>query len=188
MTLIKGPFTIRYGDVTIEDIEEIELDQEITSTDYESAKGVNFEIDRTYKASATLTLLATDIALLAAILPQHVVPYGDTTSTGEVVEDLGGMIDIVPRKCNPVTLYAPLDIISCSNQSQKTRIVNCRAKFAGMDISSKLQKIMVKFIGEAAPGQAVIQISRNAIPTPPTLFALDDGDLFALDNGDNLLL
>lgn len=186
--MIKGPFTLQWGDNIIDDVEEIDLDVEATANDYETNMGVHFEIDKTNKAICTLTLLGSDLPIIEALLPQHFVPQGGTMSTGEVVSEEQGAFDWVPRKCNPSTVYHPLDIVSCSNQQQRTRLVNCRTKLAGYDITSKLQKIMIKFIGEPAPNQGVIQMFRQISPAPETVLKLDDGSVFTLDDGKLLEL
>lgn len=97
--LIKGPFNLKWGVNTILDVEEINVEHSIASDDFETVQGNTYEIDGAYKASVTLTLLASDLPALAAILPQHFVVNGGVLSTGETVTNVAGAMDIVPGDC-----------------------------------------------------------------------------------------
>jgi hypothetical protein len=155
--LIKGPFSIKWGDNVIDDVEEISVDHEIASDEFETIQGKNYEIDGAYKVSAVITLLASDIPALAAILPQHFVANGEVLSTGETVSSANGAIDIVPGACDESTVYNDLDIMSCANPSNVFRIVNARTKIDGVEVDGKIQKVMVKFVGESDTDEATIQ-------------------------------
>lgn len=159
--LIRGPFILKWGDNIIHDIEEIEIEHEITSDDFETLEGKTYEIDGPYKASATLTLLASDIPTLAVLLPQHFVPNGDEMSTGETVNNADGAIDVAPHECSADLIYNNLDIISCANPANVLRIVNARTKLEGFDIDNKIQKVMIKFVGESAADEATVQLFRQ---------------------------
>lgn len=161
MALIRGPFTIKWGDNTIQDVEEIEVNHEIASDDFETIQGQTYEIDGSYKASVVLTLLASDIPALAAVLPQHYVANGDDLSTGETVNHAQGAIDIVPRDCDEDIVYNNLDIISCANPSNIMRLVNARSKMEGIEVDNRVQKVMVKFVGEPAQNEATMQFFRE---------------------------
>lgn len=155
--LIKGPFSLKWGDNVIADVEEISTDHSIASDEFETIQGKNYEIDGAYKVSAVITLLASDITALAAILPQHFVANGEVLSTGETVSSANGAIDIVPGSCDESTVYNDLDIMSCANPSNVARIVNARTKIDGIEVDGKIQKVMVKFIGESATDEATMQ-------------------------------
>jgi hypothetical protein len=157
MALVRGPFILKWGDNVISDVEEISVEHEIDSEDYQTVQGRTLEIDGAYKTTCTLTLLATDIAALAAVLPQHFVANGGVMSTGETVNTAQGAIDVAPAACTDAIVYNNLDIISCGNNAVVARIVNARTKMDGVEMDSKLQKIMVKFVGEAAINEATIQ-------------------------------
>lgn len=159
--LIKGPFTIKWGDNTIEDIEEIDVEHSIDSEDFQTLQGRTYEIDGSYKVSATITLLDSDIDVLAVLLPQHYVANGEQMSTGETVTNEDGAIDIKAASCDEDPVTNSLDIMSCANPSNVLRIVDCRTKVEGVEISDKVQKVMVKFVGEASADEATIQFFKD---------------------------
>lgn len=159
--LVRGPFTLKWGDNVLNDVEEISIEHEISTDDLETLNGRTYEIDGSYKITATITLLATDLAALAILLPQHFVPNGQVMSTGETVSNAQGAIDVAPHDCDTSLIYNNLDIISCANPSQTTRIVNARTKIDGIDVDNKVQKVMVKFVGEAASDEATVQFFKT---------------------------
>ena len=159
--LVRGPFNLKWGDNVIADVEEIDVSHEISSDDLETVQGKTIEVDGPFKATAILTLLASDIAALAAVLPQHFVPNGEVLSTGETVDHAEGAIDVVPRDCDEDLLFNNLDIISCANPGIVFRIVNARSKIENIEFDNKLQRVMVKFVGEAEADQATVQFFRE---------------------------
>lgn len=161
MSIVRGPFRLKWGDNIIEDVESVDIETTVNSDEYETLEGTTLEIDGSYKAAATITLLASDIPALAAILPQYFVPDGQILSTGETVNHAQGAIDILPRSCSDDLIFNNLDIISCANPGVVFRIVNARTKLDGVEIDNKVQKVMVKFVGEVTSGEAVAQFFRE---------------------------
>jgi len=161
MAIIKGPFSIKWGDNVITDVEEIDVSHEIDSEDYQTIQGRTLVIDGSYKAEATITLLASDIPALAALLPQHFVANGGVLSTGETVNHAQGAIELAPLQCDTAITYNDLDIISCGSPSDVMRIVNARTRMEGTDLDSKVRKIMIKFIGESSQTEATMQFFRQ---------------------------
>lgn len=161
MSLVKGPFTIKWGDNTIEDIEAIEVEHVIDSEEFATVQGQNIEVDGNYKATAIITLLKSDIPALSAVLPQHFVANGGVMSTGETVNNADGAIDIKPGACSLSTVYNNLDVESCDSTASVFRIVNARTKVEAVEISDKIQKVMIKFIGEPATDEASIQFFKK---------------------------
>lgn len=161
MAIIRGPFQLKWGDNVIVDVEEVDIEHEVDSEEFETVGGKNIELDGAYKVSATLTLLSSDIPSLAAVLPQYFVPNGQVLSTGETVNHAQGAIDIVPHSCDEELVYNNLDIISCGTPATVARIVSARTKIEGMEIDNKVQKVMVKFIGESAQDEATLQFFRQ---------------------------
>lgn len=159
--LIKGPNTIKWGDNEIDNIEEVSVEYESASEEYETIQGKTYEIDGPQKVSASLTLLASDIPTLAALLPQNFVPNGSDLSTGETVNHAQGAIDVNAKDCDEDIIYNNFDIISCNNPSQVFRIVNARTRFDGYEVDNKIHKAMVKIIGEADSDEAAVQIFRE---------------------------
>ncbi len=156
--LIRGPFTIKWGDNTILDVEEVDVDHEVSSDDFETVQGKIYEVDGPYKVTATITLLASDIPALAALLPQYFVANGAVMSTGETVDNADGAIDIKAQECDDAITYNNLDIISCANPSNVLRLVNTRSKIDGVEVDNKLQKVMVKLVGESDADEATLQM------------------------------
>ena len=162
--IVRGPFTLRWGDNVIQDVEEIDLEHEVASEDYETIQGKTITVDGSYRVSAVLTLLATDRAALAAIMPQYFVPNGGTLSTGETVNDANGAIDIKAAACDENLIFNNLDIESCANPAEVLRNVNARTRIEDIDIDNKVRKVMVRFIGESAPTEATLQFfEKNSI-------------------------
>lgn len=159
--LIKGPFILKWGDYEIHDVEEVDVEYEVDSDDLQTLQGKTFEVDGSHKASAVITLLAGDIPVLSALLPQHHIANGGQMSTGETVNNADGAIDVAPADCDVEPIYNNLDIISCSNPGQVVRIVNARTRLDDFDFDNKIGKIMVKFIGEAEQSDGVVQIFKE---------------------------
>lgn len=161
MSLVRGPFSIKWGANTITDVEEVSIDHEVASDEFTTVQGTTLEIDGAYKVSATLTLLASDIPALSALLPQYFVANGGVLSTGETVSDAAGAIDVKAASCDDSITYNNLDITACGNPGQVLRIVNARTRIEGIEIDNVIKKVMIKFIGEAASNEATIQIFKS---------------------------
>jgi len=161
MSLVRGPFSIKWGDNTITDVEEVAIDHEVTSDEFTTVQGTTLEIDGAYKVSATLTLLASDIPALSALLPQYFVANGGVMSTGETVNNATGAIDIKAASCDDSIVYNNLDITSCGNPGQVLRIVNARTRIEGIELDNVIKKVMIKFIGESASDEATVQIFKS---------------------------
>lgn len=161
MSLVKGPFQIKWGDNVITDVESIEVTHEVATEDYTTLGGRTIQIDGAFKVGAVITLLASDIPALAAVLPQYFVPDGGILSTGETVAHADGAIDIVPQDCSSDDVTNPLDIISCASLANVARIVDARTQIEGYEVDNKIQKVKIKFIGEAASDVATMQFFRQ---------------------------
>lgn len=159
--IVRGPFTLKWGDNTIEDVEEIDLEHEVDSEDYDTVQGKTLTIDGAYRVSATITLLSTDIPALAALMPQYFVPNGGQLSTGETVNNANGAIDIKAAACDESLIFNNFDIISCANPAEVMRIVNARTRIEDVDIDNKVRKVMVRIIGESLGTEATLQFFRQ---------------------------
>ncbi len=157
MALAKGPFTVQWGSNILEDIEELELEYEVDTEDYTTIQGRTFEVSGSHKASATVTLLAGDVPALAALLPQYHIDDNAIASTGETVDDVNGIIDLVPGGCDVTPTYHNLIITSCGNPGQVFRMLNVRTEIAGVELDDKLRKVSISLIGEAPQDMATIQ-------------------------------
>jgi hypothetical protein len=158
--IIRGPFEIKWGANTITDVESIKVDYSVKTTEYETLDGRTTEIDGAHKVSATIMLLASDIPALAAIFPQYFVAQGAAMSTGEVVANSAGAIDVVASDCDTAIVYNNLDISACGTPANVVRIVNARTKMETVEID-KVQKVAVKFIGETAQDEATLQFFKE---------------------------
>lgn len=161
MALVRGPFDILWGGNTIQNIEEIEVEYEQDSEDYTTVQHQTYELDGPIKATVTLTFLASDVAALAAVVPQYHVPNGGVMSTGETVNNADGAIDVVALDCDSSPVYNPLDIVSCANPGQVFRLVNARTKLDSIEFDDKIRKVMIKFIGEPAQGDGNVQFFKE---------------------------
>lgn len=160
-TLVKGPFSLKWGDTTLEDIEDLSVDYSVDTEDFKTIQGQTYEIAGSHKAVVELTLLASDIPSLAALLPQYFVDDGEVLSTGETVAHADGAIDIVPGGCSTDPIYNHLDIIACGSSANIARMVNARTEISGMEISGKIRKVKVRVIGEPDSGDATLQFFRS---------------------------
>lgn len=161
MALVRGPFDITWGENTLTSIEEIEVEHEQDSEDYTTVQHQTYELDGPMKSAVNLTFLSTDVAALAAVLPQFHVANGEVMSTGETVSHADGAIDVAAASCDESPVYNDLDIISCANPGQVFRLVNARTKIDSIEFDDKIRKVIVRFIGEPAPGEANIQFFRE---------------------------
>lgn len=161
MSLVKGPFRIKWGDNVVEDISEITVDFEVDSEDYPTVDGRSYTINGAKKMGVTLQLLRSDIPALSALLPQYFVPNGGIMSTGETVNNADGAIDLSAAACDASEVHNNLDIISCGSPAQVTRLVNCRTDFETIDIDDKIQQVSIRFIGEPAYGEGLVQFFRE---------------------------
>jgi hypothetical protein len=160
-TLVRGPFDLTWGANTLASIEEISVDYSVDSDDYQTVQHQTYELDGAIKATVTLTFLASDVPALAAVVPQYHVDNGGTMSTGEIVDDADGAIDVVALDCDEAAVYNDLDIVACGNPGQVFRLVNARTKIDSIEFDDKVRKVMVKFVGEPAQGQANVQFFKD---------------------------
>ena len=159
--LVRGPFDIQWGGNTLLNIEEISVEYEQDSEDYTTVQHQTFQIDGAIKSTVTLTLLASDVAALAAVLPQYHVANGGVMSTGETVSNADGAIDVLALDCDQSPVYNDLDIISCANPGQVFRLVNARTKLDSIEFDDKILKVMVQFVGEPAQGDGNVQFFKE---------------------------
>ena len=148
------------GENPILDVSEIAFNYDVATNDYETVDGRTYTIDGAITASIEVTLLSSDVAALATILPQYYVPEGQKMSTGEIAPE-GGAIDIVAASCDTTNTNYDLDIISCTGDV--TRLVNARTSLSTVDIAdNSLRTVTITFRGEPEQGAAVIQFFGGA--------------------------
>lgn len=157
MSLVKGPFNFKWGANQLNNVSEISVDYEIEESDTSTLDGNKYMVQTGISASVTLTLLDNDIASLATVLPQYYVANGETLSTGETVSNAAGAIDVVAASCDTSDVFNQLDIYACGTNAQVLRLVNCRTQIDSVDVGDGLRTVAVKFIGEPAAGQGVLQ-------------------------------
>ena len=158
--LVKGPFSIKWGENPVVDVSEIGFNYDVATNDYQTVDGRTYTVDGAITASIDLTLLASDVEALSAILPQYYVAEGETMSTGETAPE-GGAIDIVAAQCDTTNTNYDLDIISCNGEV--TRLVNARTSLSTVEIADNaLRTVTVTFRGEPEQGEGIIQFFKNA--------------------------
>ena len=162
MALVRGPFDLRWGANTLVDVSEISLEYDQDSSDYTTVDNRRYTIDGAISASVTLTFLASDVASLAAVLPQYHVPTGGTLSSGEVVGGTDGAIDVVAASCDSDPVYNDLNIISCGTNGEVFRLKNARTKIDSMEFADNaVRTVTVAFIGEPEAGVGNIQFFKE---------------------------
>jgi hypothetical protein len=158
MALVRGPFDLQWGSNTLKDVSEISVDYSQDSNDYTTVDNRHYAVDGAITASVSLTFLASDVAALAAVLPQYHVANGGTMSSGETVTDEDGAIDVLAASCDTNPIYNDLDVISCGNPGQVFRLKTARTKIDSMEIADNaVRTVTVMFIGEPAQGVGAIQ-------------------------------
>lgn len=160
--LVKGNFEIKWGANTLYDISEVSLDYEQNSNDYETVQGGTYTVEGAIKASVTLTLLKSDVASLAVVLPQYYVAQGEQMSSGETVTDEDGAIDVQAASCDTTPTYNDLDVISCGDPGDVFRLKNARTVIDSMEFAdNSVRTVSVRFVGEPAPGVGNIQFFKE---------------------------
>ena len=164
--LVKGNFEVKWGANTLLDISQISLDYSQNSNDYETIQGNTYTVEGAIKASVTITLLKSDVASMAVVLPQYFVANGETLSSGETVTSADGAIDIKALACDSDPIFNDLDVISCGNPGDVFRLKDARTVIDSMEFAdNSVRTVSVKFIGEPASGVANIQFFKEgAIP------------------------
>lgn len=156
MSLVKGPFSLKWGENAILDVSEIGFNYDVATNDYETIDGRTYTIDGAITASIDVTLLATDTASLSTIFPQYYVAKGGKMSTGETVTADEGAIDIVAASCDTTGTNYDLDITACTGEV--TRLVNARTSLSTIELAdNSLRTVQVTFRGEPAQGEGIIQ-------------------------------
>jgi hypothetical protein len=159
MGLVKGPFIVKWGSNTLQDVQDYSFDHSLDTNDYNTLDGRKTTLDGAISDTVSIQLLRSDVPALAAVLPQYFVAQGGTMSTGEVVASSGGAIDIVAASCSSVAVYNNLDIISCGSNATVVRLVNARSSIDSIDLQdSTLLTFTIKFTGEPAQGDASVQV------------------------------
>ncbi len=162
MALVRGPFNVQWGGNTLLDISEISLDYSVNSNDYSTIDNRTYTIDGSITASVSLTLLASDVAALAAVLPQYHVPNGGQMSSGETVNNADGAIDVVAASCDQEAVYNDLDVIACGNPGQVFRLKNARTRIDSMEFADNaIRTVTVMFLGEPDQGVANVQFFKE---------------------------
>ena len=157
MSLVKGPFNFKWGANKLNNVSEMSIDYTVDTSDTTTLDGNRFTTQTGMGATVSLGLLDNDIASLATVLPQFYVAEGETLSTGEVVTNAQGAIDIAAASCTTSDVYNPLDVIACGTGAEVLRIPRARTQVDSVDISDGLRIVTVMFIVEPQEGGAVNQ-------------------------------
>lgn len=160
MALVKGPFSIKWGNNPILDVSEIGFNYEVESNDYSTVDGRTYNVEGAITASVELTLLSSDVDALKTILPQYYVATGSKLSTGETVNDERGAIDIVAASCDTSNTNYNLEITSCNGEV--TRLVNARTSLTSQEFADNaVRTVTVTFRGEPEQGQGIVQFFKE---------------------------
>lgn len=160
MPLVKGPWTVEWGDIVLDEIEEMSVEYEVESNDVSSVQGRTYTITGAHKASASITLLSTDILALKAVFPQYWVPNGSTMSSGETVTDTDGAIDVLPGALSGN--YGLIITSSGSPNGQVFRLLGARTEIEEITFpDDNVRRVVVTFIGETDASLATVQFFKE---------------------------
>lgn len=157
MGRVHSPFTIKWGDNTIVGVENVDVTYTINDSSYNLLDNRVVRIDGAREAIAQVTLLETDVASLAALLPQNFVDNGGVMSTGETVSEANGALDFTASDCGASIVHNDFDVIGCGAPGEVFRLVNARSRFSSVEVDGTIMKVIVEFIAEPANGEAAIQ-------------------------------
>lgn len=167
MALVRGPFSIKWGENPILDVSEIGFNYDVASNDYSTVDGRTYNVEGAITASVELTLLSSDVDALKTILPQYYVAKESKLSTGETVEADEGAIDIVAASCDTTNTNYNLEITSCNGEV--TRLVNARTSLTSQEFAdNSVRTVTVTFRGEPEQGQGIVQFFKQGGITEPT--------------------
>lgn len=160
MALVKGPFSIQWGNNPILDVSEVGFNYDQATNDYTTIDGRTLQTEGAITASIELTLLSSDVPALQTIFPQYYVPKDGKLSTGETVTAEEGAIDIVAASCDTTDTKYPLDIISCAGEI--TRLVNAKTTLSGIELAdNSVRTVTVTFTGQPEQGAGIIQFFKQ---------------------------
>lgn len=172
MALVRGPFSIQWGNNPILDVSEIGFNYDVATNEYSTVDGRTFNVEGAITASVELTLLSSDVDALKTILPQYYVPKDSSLSTGEKVTADEGAIDIVAASCDTAATNYNLEITSCNGEV--TRLVNARTSLTSQEFADNaVRTVTVTFRGEPEQGKGIVQffkqggIEEETTPTNP---------------------
>jgi hypothetical protein len=158
MSVIVGPWDIEVGGLILAGIEALAVNYSVKEDNFDSLQGNAYTIDGPHKASIEATFLETDIPSLKAALPQHWIANGGTLSTGETVADSDGAIDIVPSNIgNPRDLI----VVSANNPGHVIRFNGTTSQISGVETTTTIRKIKVKFNVQPVQGKALVQFFKE---------------------------
>src|SRR5438270_7537195 len=124
---VRGPFNVKFGGNTILDVEQATVALTQDTQQKTTLAGIKREFDGPILCTVVIKVMRSDIATLAVLLPQYFVPSGGTLSSGEMISDPAGAIDIKALSDN-AAIHADLDLISTGNPGQVFRLVDARPK------------------------------------------------------------
>lgn len=159
MATLKGPFIVKWGNNTLSNVQDYAFDYSVDSNDYTTLDGKKTTVEGSISATVSIQLLRSDVPALATVLPQYYVPQGGTMSTGELVSNSTGAIDISAASCNTVPVYNNLDIISCGSNATVVRLVNARTTIDSVDLQdSTILTFTIRFVGEPQGAAGAVQV------------------------------
>lgn len=154
MAIVKGKSTIHYGPDVLAGVEDVTVNYDVATSDRETVQGRRYQISGAHLVTVEATFLESDVDSLAVVLPQYFVPNGGTLSTGEVVNNAAGAIDIVPDLCGDDTQVEDLVITSCNGHVM--RVPDASSEISGVAIADGVRTVTVTFRGES--DDATIQL------------------------------
>ena len=184
MAIVKGPFNLIWGKNVLTDVESVDLSFETEGNDYTTMDGRSFSLQRAISASATISILASDAASLAPIIPQFAKMSGATMSSGEIVEYGAVAIDMLADSCEVSEDKYDLDIISCSDPTQVLRLKSCTTSVSGVTFENNQARVIeITFTGEPDQRIAAYQLGESK-----SLIDMDFNHLFNRPSYDSVTM
>lgn len=159
MALIRAPFTLEYCGNELSCVEDISIDFEVDEEEFECVQGNTITEQFNTKVEVELTFLETDVASLAAVLPQFFVAAGDTLADGTTVTCADGAIDISAAGCASSDNPCDLIIDGCTGDPcDRTIIHDVVTSISDIDFGDKIRKVTVKFSGRVPAGSSILTL------------------------------
>lgn len=156
--IVRGPFNLIYGGVTLAEISTLKFNYSVDTADTATVQGHKKRTYGSHMVTVTATFLESDVPSLAAALPQYFNANSTTLSTGETVNDVLGVIDVVPGD-TVSAVGSDLLIEGSGTNGTVLRVLDAISEISAVNIDEKAQTVDVEFTGQS--DLATIQFMRK---------------------------
>lgn len=159
-----APYEVTYGANVVKNITELTLNQERERETVQYLDGGTGRYNGNWDISVDITVAKDDIDTLAVLVPQYHVADGETMSTGEVVDNEDGAIDVSTANCDTDEVTQHLEIKACNGRV--LRIVDASSDLNTSTFNQNYGTTTVTFYGRAEGGRAAVQYFKAGSLTP----------------------